>query len=498
MTLAHPVRSVVVNPRRLAIAALGLDDAEPIAVIAKGRVVAMTVAAERAGVRRSMPAAAVRTRAPGTRLRPRDPWREEQWLDRLREELEEVSPAFVRHEEVLVAPLRAMVGYYGSEQQAITRLRALLAQLVVPDVAIGVGTGDSRFAAGIASRVDALVPPGSSREFLGARAVTALLPSRLARVLAAVGLDTVAGFQALEPAVVAGRFGAEGLRWYRLCRCEADVIQRVQDPTELAILREGVEEGEVLERVLFRLRGPLEEAYAAADRQGLALRRCRVTLLGGAGEQSREFDAPSSVVQLLARVRWFEESTRKGRGRLHEVRLEPLDWRPVVRRQLTLEGREQRESDTREVLAQVADRFGAERVLVPVVPGGRSLKEQGCWTPWRGQWPHRFEDAGLPWPGRVPLVPTRVLARPAPVRLLDAAGGVVGIACDGLLDRAPARLVLPEGTSLVEGLRGPWPIEERWWEHRARRYLRLLAWTSSGAEVLLFERGRWWLEARYC
>jgi protein ImuB len=498
MTLAHPVRSVVVNPRRVAVAALGLDDAESIAVVAEGRVVAMTIAAERAGVRRSMPAAAVRTRVPEARLQPHDSWREEQWLDRLRGQLEEVSPAFVRHEGVLLAPLRAMTGYYGSEEKAIARLRALLARLVAPGVATSVGTGDSRFAARIASQVDALVPLGSSRAFLGTWSVTVLLPPRFARVLAAVGLHTVAEFQALEPAVVAGRFGAEGLRWHRLCRCEADAVQQAQDPTELAILQESVEEGEVLERALFRLRGPLEEAYAAAGREGLALRRCRVVLLGESGEQSREFDAPASVVQLLARVRWFEESTRKGRGRLHEVRLEPLDWRPAVRRQLTLEGREQREFDTREVLAQVADRFGAERVLVPAVPGGRSPKEQGCWTSWRGQWPHRLKDAGLPWPGRVPLAPTQVLARPAPANLLDATGGVVGIVHEELLERAPATLVLPEGSSVVEGVRGPWVVEERWWEHRARRYLRLLVWTSIGVEVLLFEGGRWWLEARYC
>jgi len=498
MMLAHPVRSVVVNPRRVAIAALDLDDAEPVAVVEGARVVAMTIAAERMGVCRSMPAAAVHTRVPEARVQPRDPWREEQWLNRLREQLEEISPAFVCQEGVLAAPLKAMARYYGSEAKAVARLRALLAERVDPGLATTVGTGDSRFGALVASRVDTLVPPGASREFLGTWSVTALLPPRLAGVLGAVGLGTVAGFQALEPAVVAGRFGAEGLRLHRLCRCEADVVHRSQHPTELALWQEGVEEGEVLERVLFRLRSPLEEAYAAADREGLALRRCRVVLLGESGEQSREFDAPPSVVQLLARVRWFEESTRKGRGRLYEVRLEPLDWCPAVRRQLTLDGREQRELETREVLAQVADRFGAARVLVPAVPGGRSPKEQGCWSPWRGRWPHRLEDAGLPWPGRVPFAPTQVLERLVPVQLLDATGGVVRIDPEGLLAHTPSTLVLPEGSCPVEGVRGPWPVEERWWEHRARRYLRLLVWTSNGAEVLLFEEGRWWLEARYC
>lgn len=396
-----------------------------------------------------------------------------------------------------MAPLRAMTGYYGSEEAALVRLRSLLERLVAPSLRVRVGTGDSRFAARVASRADALVAPGRSMEYLGALPVTALLPPRLADVLAAIGCTSVEDFQAMTSDVVAGRFGAEGLRWHRLCRCDADVAYAPQDPTELVVLQESVEEGEVLERVLFRLRGPLEEVYAAADRAGLVLRRCRMVLAGASGAQAKDVDAPSSVVQLLARVRWFEESTRMGRGRLHEVRIEPLDWGPAVRRQLTLEGREQRESTTREVLAQVADRFGVNRVLAPAFPGGRSVREQGSWVPWRGQWPQRVEDPLLPWPGRLPLAPTQVLVRPVPANLLDVTGAAVGVTRDGLLASMPTALVMREGSVPIEGVRGPWLIQERWWEHRSRRYLRLLVWTHAGAEVLVFERGRWWLEARY-
>jgi protein ImuB len=105
------------------------------------------------------------------------------------------------------------------------------------------------------------------------------------------------------------------------------------------------------------------------------------------------------------------------------------------------------------------------------------------------------------WPGRVPApAPATVYPRPLPAELVDADGRPVAVTGRHGLTAAPARLSPAGGRwADVVGWAGPWPVDDRWWDARARRRrARFQVVTAVGeAYLLAVENGTWRVEALY-
>ena len=116
----------------------------------------------------------------------------------------------------------------------------------------------------------------------------------------------------------------------------------------------------------------------------------------------------------------------------------------------------------------------------------------------------RYHESRLaaPWPGSVPLpAPALTLHDPESVSVLDADGRVVSVDGRGLVSAAPTTLVRGSRSHRITAWAGPWPVDERWWETRARRSARfqLVIESSDGPRASLVEitAGTWWLTADY-
>jgi protein ImuB len=57
----------------------------------------------------------------------------------------------------------------------------------------------------------------------------------------------------------------------------------------------------------------------------------------------------------------------------------------------------------------------------------------------------------------------------------------------------------PNAMHAVDAWAGPWPVEERWWDAaQARAVQRFHVVDADGmAWLLMLDRHRWWVEARY-
>jgi protein ImuB len=108
-----------------------------------------------------------------------------------------------------------------------------------------------------------------------------------------------------------------------------------------------------------------------------------------------------------------------------------------------------------------------------------------------------------PWPGRIPAPsPAFVGAYPDRVTLLDGNERSVGVDARGVVSGSPAWYEDAGGRrTAVICWAGPWPVDERWWDQRARRRrrrARLQVITGTGEALLLvLDRGTWSVEGRY-
>ncbi|WP_298345278.1 hypothetical protein [Ferrimicrobium sp.] len=504
MMLTTPRRVVALDLTGISALALDLTVSDCAAVVYRGQIVEVAEAAKHHGVVVGMRSSEAMARCPMLEVRERDQYREEQWLARLLRMFDAVSPHFRRYRHSFIAPLGSMTRYFGSEPQVFAAIESVIASLTqtYPQVRATLGAADSVFVALVAARLGCRIRPGESVSFVGERRVTELLPTPVAAVLREVGMERIADFQRLDGAVVAARFGGTGLRWHRLCRLEADLVVGDDDLSEIVMCTTTVFDGDTTERISFRLMRPLDRLVHAAEQSGLVLVKANMVLVTTTGELTKVVEVldGASTTELIARLRWFEQATRSRRDPLVEVRVEPLGWSPLRRRQLTLDRQELKESAILATLTRLTTLYGDASVRVPVLQGGRSLGEQGVWVPWNGRWPSPMpsDDTGAPWPGRLRgAAPSLVYQHPREVGLFDVAGVPVGVYGDGVILPQPAVLVRGREQLVISAFHGPWVVVERWWEHRRRRYVRLMVITPKGVSLVIREAQRWWLEGEF-
>src|SRR5215218_2847128 len=231
-------RMVVVWCPDWPVAAAGAPPDSLTAVVHANRVVACSGAARAEGVRPGLRRREAQGRCPELELLAHDPARDARAFEPVLAAVEQLTPwVEVLQPGECAFPARGAARYHGGEPALAVTVTAAVHAAVVdrggPPVDRGgpgdrrggppvdragcqVGIADGTFAAGLAARHQAIVPPGGSRAFLAPLPVATLDRPDLADLLVRLGLRTLGDLAALPAADLATRFGSEGARAARL------------------------------------------------------------------------------------------------------------------------------------------------------------------------------------------------------------------------------------------------------------------------------------------
>lgn len=555
-----------------AAAAAGLSPAVPVAVHDARGIVAVGSAARRAGVRRGMRRRHAQEICPGLVLAPVDDGRDARSFEPVATAVEDVVAGIeVARPGLLALPADGAARFHGSEAELVRLLVERVADATGHECRVG--AADGMFAAVLAAREDRVIEPGRSAEYLAPRPLrdlvhVAVTPERAAVLLELVdlwdrlGVRLLGDLTALDPHAVASRFGAEGVWAHRVGRGEdlrpptrrrpeADVEATCElDPPATRV-----------DTAAFAARRLAAELHASLVARGATCARLRITARRGDGREHvrtwRTDDAALgglTVARMTDRVRWQLEGwlTADATDAEHEDDTAGIVELTVAAEDLLDAGQHQeglwgsaQGSSLRALrsLDRVQGLLGAHGVLSARLQGGRTARDRVSLVPW-GEEPPPLRPLDRPWPGALPApAPTRVLATPLEVRLLDAAGRAVvvdrrlGTSGDPAHVRAcppetatPTPLARPAGPvpagpvpaprqaarqpgpqpgpppEVPEGevlaWAGPWPLAQRWWREDAERRVHVqvvvrTAHDAAPAVLLAGSGGRWWWEASY-
>jgi protein ImuB len=512
-------RTLVVTCGDWPVRALGVPAGEPAAVLAANRVLAVTPAARRAGVRPGLRRREAQARCPGLTVLDRDPVREGRAFEPVVAAVERFAPLVeVSEPGTCAVATRGPSRYHGGDEALARAVQGSVREVLGltaegPSRARGgcrVGVADGWFAAAWAARRSArayVVPPGASAAFLAPLPLGALEQPDLVEVLGQLGLRVLGDLAALPEADVLGRFGPVGVHAHRLARGGDDrPLDARRPPPELAASRALDPPLERVDQAAFVVRGMAEELAEHLGRLGLACTRLAV-------EAATEHD--ESLVRLwrdegaltpgamVERARWQLDGWLSGpaaqrpTGGLVRLALVPHEVVPAKGRQLGFWGGESQAAErATRALARAAALLGADAVGVPERRGGRGADEQVDLVP-LGAVDHEGRQVAplaAPWPGRLPCWPASVAVGPVAAEVLDAQGRPVTVSGRAMTSAPPARVRVGEGPLVaVRAWAGPWPVEERWWDADAhRRQARLQVVLEGGAaHLLVLEGGTW-------
>ena len=462
-----------------------------------------------------------------------------------------------------VVATRGPSRYYGGDealaelvQQTVAGVLAEAQADAPASAAIRVGISDGLFAAGLAGRAASVRTPsmpvlvvaaGCSASFLGTLPVLALTEmfspladggaSSAARdltdVLQRLGLRSLGDVAALPVSDLIGRFGAQGEWAHRLASGrDFRPSQPAAAQLELSVETEIDPPADRLDTVAFMAKALADQLDAQLTRAGQALVCVEVSVETEHGETSiRRWRhgfrfSPPDVVD---RVRWQLDGWRSVRGRdspsgrISLIRLAVAETSPDEGRQLGFWGG-QSEADERaeRAMGRVQTLVGFDGVAVGRLGAGRRFADLEQRLPFgttgqaetstagpRGAGSSNTagprgvgaSDTAPPWPGRLGApAPAEVLAEPEPLVVLDEDGEPVGVSGRVHLSAPPAVLRRADGrTSAITAWAGPWPLDERWWDLRARRRQARfqLVLDDGTAHLCAVEGGRWQREATY-
>ncbi|GIU87102.1 MAG: hypothetical protein KatS3mg009_1617 [Acidimicrobiia bacterium] len=534
----------VVAHRRRTPALVGVPVVVRERVGARDVVRAASAEARAEGVRRGMRRREAEARCPAAVVVDADPALEARAFEAVARAVERITPRVVLDRPGRCSfPTRGPSRYFGGDDALAARVRAGVSAVLGGAGDVRVGIADGVFAAALAARRDAVVPPGGSAAFLAPWPVAVLFGDDdgggdgRAQLLVRLGLRTVGDVAALSRGAVVARFGAPGEGFHRLARGEDAgppvLVTPPPDLVEHVVLDPPAARVDV---AAFAAKGLADRLLARLSARGLACTRVVVEAETEHGERLARcwrHDGALTPAALAERVRWQldgwlaaaggprgegAEGVDDTTGGLTGLRLVPDEVVPAGGRQLGFWGGDQAARDRADrVLARVQGMLGPEAVVTAVVQGGRTPAEQVRWVPWgEPREPERPPAAGTPvpggaeapgWPGALPPpYPARVFVPPVAAQLLDAAGRPVTVGGRGEQSAAPATLrsaVLPGGGGPVRAWAGPWAHDVRWWDPRARRRRALwqvvVATAAAGdvACLVAVERGAAGVEALY-
>jgi protein ImuB len=506
------------------VVAAGAPAHVPAVVVAANEVLAASAVARSYGIRPGLRRREAQSRCPGVAVLPADPDRDAVAFEAVASAVDAVLPGVeVTRPGVCVAASRGAARYFGGDEAVVGQIRRSLAAVhaagstALAAAAFGVGVADGPFAAALAARENAVVPPGQTAAFLAPRPVGLLGRPGLADLLGRLGLTTMGRFAALPAEEVLARFGPDGARDHRLARGLDHRPLLLRKPAaDLGVAVELDPPAADAAQVAFaarRLAGRMHDRLAQA---GFACSRILVEAETAHGERTSRFwrnDGALSAAAVADRVRWQLDGWLAGSAGsaapsagVVSIRLVPDQLVPAEGRQLGLWG------DPGAVagrvargLSRVQGLLGPSAVVTATLCGGRDPARRVRLTPWGeaahlGPGPSAGREPEPPWPGRLPApAPATVPAEPRPAAVVDSSGAPVRVSGRCEVSAPPAALSVAGGSAVrVTGWSGPWPADERWWDASARRRARFQMTTDDGtARLLAVEAGRWWVEAIY-
>ncbi|MCR2812878.1 DNA polymerase Y family protein [Microbacterium sp. zg.Y1084] len=481
----------------------GVDAAAPVAVLAKGAVVACSAAARAEGVRRGQRRRDAQARCPQLTVADADPTRDQRVFAPLIARIEELAPGVQLLRAGLCAlRARGPARYYGGEERAAHTLRDAMGET---DTRIAIADGP--FTAEQAARrtlADApvrIVPAGESAAFLAPLPITALDEPDIVDLLGRLGVQTLGQFAALPAERVGERLGERGIRLHALAAGrDSRPVQPRTPPPDLD--REVAFEPplEIADQVAFAMRVAAEEFIGALGALDLVCTELRVQITGDRAENSeRVWLHPGAFTagEVVDRVRW-QLGEAGLRSAVTRVRIAPetVDAAAHHVRSLFGGGPDER---VHHALSRVQAMLGHRGVVTPVVGGGRWLSERQVLVPW-GDRPVVPRPRERPWPGSLPdPLPSTVFDPPLPVAVVDADGDTVAVGDRDALTAPPAVLVESGRRRRIDAWAGPWPVRERGWDAaRARQAHRFqVVDADQSAWLLVCEAGDWSAEGRY-
>ena len=260
------------------------------AVVHANRVVACSAAARAEGVRPGLRRREAQGRCPELELLAHDPARDARAFEPVLVAVERLTPwVEVLRPGECAFPARGAARYHGGEPAlAVTVTAAVHAALEGRGVGRGgcrVGIADGTFAAGLAARHQAIVPPGGSRAFLAPLPVATLDRPDLADLLVRLGLRTLGDLAALPMAGLATRFGPEGARAARLAGgLDEHPRGARRPPPDLRVAAELDPPADRVDVAAFTAKALADELVARLDRLGLACTRLRIQAETDQGE----------------------------------------------------------------------------------------------------------------------------------------------------------------------------------------------------------------------
>ena len=441
-------RMVVVWCPDWPVAAAGAPPDSLTAVVHANRVVACSGAARAEGVRPGLRRREAQGRCPELELLAHDPARDARAFEPVLAAVEQLTPwVEVLQPGECAFPARGAARYHGGEPALAVTVTAAVHAAVAgrggpgdrrggPPVEWGgppvgwvgcrVGIADGTFAAGLAARRQAIVPPGGSRAFLAPHPVATLDRPDLADLLVRLGLRTLGDLAALPGIDLATRFGPEGARAARLATgLDEHPRGARRPPPDLRVSAELDPPADRVDVAAFTAKSLADELVARLDHLGLACTRLRVeaetdqaeTLSrvwrydpatpttshlpaspgpvprsrgpASGGSRSRgPGDPPARMAAVMAeRVRWQLDGWLTGRsgnppGALTRLTLIPDEVVPNQGRQLGFWGGESALTQrAARALARIQGLLGPEAVQTAHLQGGRDPATRVTLTP---------------------------------------------------------------------------------------------------------------------
>jgi protein ImuB len=512
----------------------GMPGDTALAVVTANQVIACSMVARAAGVRRGMRRREAQSRCPDLVVVARDESAEARCFEPVITAVESLVPAV----EVM-RPGLASIGVRGSARRfdGEPALVDALWQAVgwLTEDACQIGIADGAFAAEQAARRGAIVPPGESADFLADFPVTTLSAfghTELVDLLQRLGIHTLGGFASLPARDVMNRFGPVGAWAHRQSGGHDDrpIVVR-EPPAECTVTVELETPVDRVDIVAFSARSAAERFIGDLAARGLSCACFELEAFTANGEElTRRWRHPGVLTapDVVDRIRWQLEGWLHGGdggrdggdgGRddlrqrpsagITRLRFVPIETVPSGTHQQALWGGVGESGErAHRALARVQTMLGLGAVVVPVVEGGRAPLDRTRLVPW-GQDRAVVRDPVQPWPGRLPSpAPSVLINPPTQVAVLDQAGQPVVVTERGAVHRPPAQLGVGTAAPVaVTSWAGPWPVDERWWDPtsnarvarlqlvdvRGRAYLVVGEMTRDGHEV----GPRWFLEGVY-
>ncbi len=484
----------------------------PIAITHGNIIVACSIAARAAGVRRGQRRRDAQAACSDLQLMPHDPDRDARAFSPVVSRIEAQAPdVHIVRPGLCVLRSRGPSRYYGGEREAARVLIDAARQYGIDTVHAGIADGPftAEHAARIASIDKAsnhihLVAAGQAASFLAPLPVAVLDDPNIASLLSRLGVHTLGQFAALDEKLVRDRLSERGAQLQALAggRDSREITPRIPPP-ELA--REIAFEPplEIAEQVAFAVRQTADDVVAAVAASALVCTEIRIEFTDDRGVMSDRvwlhptcFDAAA----LVDRVRWQLQAAWESPGQavqssVAKVRLVPEAVDDAMHHQPALVGRGP-DARVHHALSRVQAILGHQGVVTAEVTGGRLLGDRQHLVPW-GDRVVTPVVRDRPWPGHLePPLPT-TLAPTDDIDVLTSQGQRVGVTERGDATGTPAWLIVGHKRLHLSSWAGPWPIIERFWHDQQPRYRFQVVDEQSRAWVVLLENGSWRAEGRY-